>query len=586
VYLTDKEVNNPRCVYDAYSCGLSTSFSNVNLSELATTLPHSTSQLFNSTTHGGCPQDKPLSGGRATLSSTTPARHASAAKHDCSEWQCLSKSNTSTSATRSVPEALSLAGGGSDTSMSQGLSSNLSGSLTPHSQLQLLLSQQNLRAGCAPRSHEDSPAQLPPRQVFTSRGRPKPLALGPKIPDLRGSSRHSPAATHGDSGTSVGHESMQILSALGAPVQGSSRGGRPVVEGVTTNNLDVGAAADRVDDAIMHKCRADDRAGPAIGEARNHQPDGSTRLASARSIGSVLQFGKAKDTWHNISAGDAREEQKEEPSAFDLVESSHTAVAEAPFPSSCAEPLLCGHCAVVQLPPEGATPILAARNVSQSEFKAAPVAKSGPFSQREALPAHPELQPKEIAPFTYEPPPPQQLELQPPCICKLSDSTFNMSSHTGTDESGEAAPMFQREGSSNKKLLGRRHMNSSNSAPWIPPLDASVPIPDNLQALRFSDLHKSNEDISQRLAVRGDAQPRLPHDYSMDRGSDKVMFCNGRPQFIQVFAAAAASAVRVGETEVAVLLCGNAGVVRQALKHSAEVMGGVRFACHVESFSF
>lgn len=91
---------------------------------------------------------------------------------------------------------------------------------------------------------------------------------------------------------------------------------------------------------------------------------------------------------------------------------------------------------------------------------------------------------------------------------------------------------------------------------------------------------------TQRLDERTAALARIAQGTSGAVGRNAVKFYSGRPDFATVFADAAAEARQLGESRVAVFVCGNKRVVKQCLKHCNPTSGGVTFDCHYEAFSF
>ena len=91
---------------------------------------------------------------------------------------------------------------------------------------------------------------------------------------------------------------------------------------------------------------------------------------------------------------------------------------------------------------------------------------------------------------------------------------------------------------------------------------------------------------SQRVEERTQALARLAHEVSEGTGRTATHFHRGRPDFARLIADAAAEARQLGESRVAVFVCGNAGVAQQCLKHCGGLHDGVQFDCHNEAFSF
>jgi hypothetical protein len=92
------------------------------------------------------------------------------------------------------------------------------------------------------------------------------------------------------------------------------------------------------------------------------------------------------------------------------------------------------------------------------------------------------------------------------------------------------------------------------------------------------------EDTQQTLSTR----ERLKHKHGADGGTDRVLFRRRRPDFVKLFAEAAAEAERLGESRVAVLICSNHNVMDLCMKQVAAQNreGNVKFDVHCEAFSF
>lgn len=89
-----------------------------------------------------------------------------------------------------------------------------------------------------------------------------------------------------------------------------------------------------------------------------------------------------------------------------------------------------------------------------------------------------------------------------------------------------------------------------------------------------------NGKADEPLLARPSKRPAVP------TAGGSVQLVDGRPDFTKVFDEAAAAAAASGESEVAVLVCANAAVLKQVLAQVARPRSGVSFQCHYESFSF
>ena len=125
---------------------------------------------------------------------------------------------------------------------------------------------------------------------------------------------------------------------------------------------------------------------------------------------------------------------------------------------------------------------------------------------------------------------------------------------------------------------------SREAAPWLHPAQLSWAETDNA-ALINSAMLRSTRSLRRTSMSRSLAQ-RLNHEHGTDGGSDDIRFRRRRPDFVKIFDDAQAEARRLGEDRVAVLVCGNEGVLKRCLKQCMAHCGDVRFDCHYEAFSF
>lgn len=73
----------------------------------------------------------------------------------------------------------------------------------------------------------------------------------------------------------------------------------------------------------------------------------------------------------------------------------------------------------------------------------------------------------------------------------------------------------------------------------------------------------------------------------LQAGSPGVHITRGRPDFARLLVSAAKTAAAVGESRVAVMVCGNQGIVQRVLATAREASTReVAFDCHHEKFSF
>jgi Ferric reductase NAD binding domain len=73
------------------------------------------------------------------------------------------------------------------------------------------------------------------------------------------------------------------------------------------------------------------------------------------------------------------------------------------------------------------------------------------------------------------------------------------------------------------------------------------------------------------------------------RGQCSMQFHSGRPDMAAAFKEVAAAAAAAGSSSVAVLVCGNQGILdgcRKMCSSYNKGRGSVRFDCHFESFGF
>lgn len=69
--------------------------------------------------------------------------------------------------------------------------------------------------------------------------------------------------------------------------------------------------------------------------------------------------------------------------------------------------------------------------------------------------------------------------------------------------------------------------------------------------------------------------------------SPGVYITHGRPDLASLLARTASTAVSLGESRVAVMICGNQGIVERVLATALEASTDkVSFDCHHEKFSF